>query len=209
MKLVTVNDLADYIGFDAGVASNKLDSAVEAATQALIGCLLTEFDRVAVVDDFYILSTGSLPIGSTYRTRLALSRGFIVGDVTMIFSHRLEDLTTDFSPVDPGWVKVDAEKAGVVITGPDLRDCFVRVSYTAGFEADDSDPTLYDQGQLPEWLKESALMLSVAYLDSSHPDLRFEKGSGAKDSANAMRAAVNHRIAGKVRYFPSATNPIG
>lgn len=204
MKLVTVTDLAKYIGFDPGVASDKLDTATEAATQAVIGLLQTELDRAAVVDDFYVLSTGSLPIGATYRTRLALSRGFITGPVTMTFGSTIDDLALAPSPIDPASIKLDADLGGIVITGPDLRDRFIRVSYVAGFDEEDG---LFND--LPEWLVEVAMMAAVASLDTTQPDLRFDKGQGAKESALSLQRSITARVAGKVRYFPNSTRPIG
>ena len=204
MKLVTVTDLAKYIGFDPGVASDKLDTATEAATQAVIGLLQTELERAAVVDDFYVLSTGSLPIGATYRTRLALSRGFITGPVTMTFGSTLDDLALAPSPIDPASIKLDADLGGIVITGPDLRDRFIRVSYVAGFDEDDG---LFND--LPEWLVEVAMMAAVASLDTTQPDLRFDKGQGAKESALSLQRSIIARTASKVRYFPNSTRPIG
>jgi hypothetical protein len=55
MRLGTVADLAQAIGFDPGVRTPELQGAVEAATQNVIASLGTELDRAAVVDQFYIL----------------------------------------------------------------------------------------------------------------------------------------------------------
>lgn len=209
MKLALVGDLAKAIGFDQGVATDKLETAVETATQTLIGLLRTEFDLAAVVDDFYVLSTGSIPIGSTYRTRLALSRGFISGPVTITFGRSLDALASSPGMVEAGRISVDRDKGGIVITGPDMRDTFIRVSYVAGFGAEEDDPTTYEQTELPDWLKEVAVMASLASLDSTHPDLRFENGNGAKESAASMTNSVVGRLGSKIRYFPSATHPIG
>jgi hypothetical protein len=207
MKLVAAADVTSSIGFDTGVQSDVFDAAVEAATANLKAMLRTELDRAAVVDTFYILPTGSLPTGSVYRTRLALSRGFVTGAVTVGYASTLDDLS--ISPVALGGSAclLDAEKGGIVITGPDLRNTFLTVSYMAGFDTDPGDADLYTG--VPTWLTDIARLAAIQYVDGSFPDIRFVKGEGAAASAKALMGQMAARLASKIRYFPSATHPLG
>lgn len=209
MKLVSVANLASYIGFDAGVASAQMETATEVATQTIIGVLNTDLELAAVADQFYILPTGSLPLGRAWRTRLALSRGFIQGPVEITFGSALNDLSLSANSYDNTFIAVDRDLGGIVITGPDLRGQFVQVSYVAGFDLDETAPGQFASDALPEWLVEAAQMAAVATLDETYPDLRFDKGQGAKESAASMRRGMAARLQGKLRYFPSATHPIG
>lgn len=202
MRLGTLENLQKAIGFDPGVQEAELKSAIDAATQNLIGLLRTELDRAAVTDTFYVLPSGSLPIGSEWRTRLALSRGFVDGIATVTYGSLVTDILT---PVDLTTIVVDQEKGGVVITGPDLRSQYVKVDYTAGFDADDDDPEAY--AGLPSWLDEVATMAAIAALDTMSPGVRGL--DNAEDAARGVQRQIMQRIGSKIRYFPSATHPLG
>lgn len=209
MQLGKVSDLAEAIGFEPGVQTAVLRAAVEAGTQNLIGLLETELDRAAVVDQFHILPVGSLPIGSSFRTRLALSRGFIVGAITITYGTDLTELTNVIGLTS---VVVDAEKGSVVINGPDLSGQYLEVSYTAGFLEDPEDEGVL-MG-IPSWLDELATLAAMAALDQNTPAARHEKGKngaygGAAFAAKALTAQVVARAGTKLRYFPSATRPLG
>jgi hypothetical protein len=203
MRLGTVADLAQAIGFDPGVRTPELQGAVEAATQNVIASLGTELDRAAVVDQFYILPSGSLPVGNEYRTRLALSRGFVDGPVVLTYGPLLTDISLG---IDNTSVVVNAEKGEIVITGPDLRGQYMEASYTAGFEPDANDSDVY--GGVPEWLTEIATLAAMMALDANTPDVRFEKGDQGLSSARNLQRQIQTRISTKARFFPSATHPL-
>lgn len=204
MRLGKVSDLAEAIGFEPGVQTAILRSAMEAGTQNLIGLLRTDLNRAAVVDQFHILPVGSLPIGSSFRTRLALSRGFIVGTVVITYGEGLTELTNQIGLTS---VVVDAEKGGIVINGPDLRGQYMEVSYTAGFLEDPQDEGVLTG--VPSWLDELATLAAMAALDQNTPSARHEKGKDAVNSSKALNDQVVTRAGSKLRYFPSATHPLG
>jgi hypothetical protein len=203
MRLGSVSELARAIGFEDGVQADVIESAMEAATQTLIGMLQTELDRAAVVDVFHILPSGSLPIGDQYRTRLALSRGFVEGELTLLYGSLASEITAE---VDMDTVVTNLEKGSVVITGANLSGQYISVAYTAGFEPDETDADKY--GGVPVWLDEVAVLAGMAALDQNSPATRHEKSSEAMASAKALNAQVSARVASKMRYFPSASRPL-
>lgn len=204
MRLGSLVDLQKAIGFDPGVHEDVLTSAVEAGTQNLIAILETELDRATVVDQFYILPTGSIPLGRDWRTRLALSRGFVDGSVVVQYGSMLTEINM---PVSGTSVLVDNQKGAVTITGPDLRNQYITVSYTAGFAEDPDNP-----GSLlgvPKWLDEVFVMAAMAALDSNNPTIRHDDTAAAAASAKALNAQVMSRVNSNLRYFARATRPIG
>jgi hypothetical protein len=205
MQLGTVDDLARAIGFDPGVQTTELRAAVEAGTQNVIAALGTELDRAAIVDQFYIRPGGSIQLGGQFRTRLALSRGFIDGPITLLYGSVLTDISLSFDSTTS--IIAHEEKGEVIITGPDLTGQYIAASYTAGFSPDTSDDTVY--GGVPEWLTEVALIGAMYSLDANQPSVRFDKAPGdARSSANALRAQMLNRIGSRARFFPNANRPL-
>jgi hypothetical protein len=211
MQIGTVEALARSIGFDPGVETAVLESAVSAATQRLVALLGTELEQAAVTDRFFVLANGSLPQGSVYSTRLALSRGFVQGSVTLSYGSVLTAITV---PLDTTMINIDYEKGGIVIIGPNLSGQYISASYTAGFAADPENSNRY--AGLPSWLTDVATLAAMAALDSNSPNTRYPDGKNSRNSwrdaqasvASLMQQVVS-RLGDKVRYFPNATRPIG
>jgi hypothetical protein len=171
----------------------------------LIGELGTELDRAAVTDQFFIPPGGSLHMGSMYRTRLALSRGFVDGPVTILFGAYMTGITTSLG--GDASVVVNNEMGEVVITGPDLQQQYVSVSYTAGFNVDPEDSEVYVG--IPEWLTDIARVATMAALDSNSPGVRYpDDAKGAAASALALQKQVSGRLSSKARYFPNSNRPL-
>lgn len=202
MRLGTVADLAQAIGFDPGQRTLELEAAVDAATQNVVAALGTELDRAAVVDQFYILPNGSLPVGELFRTRLALSRGFVEAPIALLYGGVPSDITLALDAT----VVTNFEKGEVVITGPDLRGQYLTASYTAGFNPDASDDQMY--GGVPDWVTEVATMAAMAALDANTPDVRFEDEAAAQQSAKNLQRQIQARLGTKARFFPNATHPM-
>jgi hypothetical protein len=209
MLIGSVDDLARAIGFDPGVRMGELEAAVRTASLNLVAELGTELDRAAVVDQFYIIPGGSLQLGGLFRTRLALSRGFVDGAVTLLFGSDLQVVTTNLPST--ATVIVNAEKGEVVITGPDLNNQYISASYTAGFDVDPDDDSRY--GSLPGWLTDVAVTAAMAALDSNSPQLRYDLKSRqslleAQASAKALQAQVASKLSTHARFFPSHNQPL-
>lgn len=209
MRIGSVDALARAIGFDPGVRTAELEAAVNLGTLNLVGELGTELDRASVMDTFYITPGGCLPVGTLYRTRLALSRGFVDGDVTLTFGMLPTALISSF-PVDT-LITVNKEKGEVVITGPDLTNQYVGASYTAGFDVNPDDPETYTG--LPGWLEDIGLLAAMAALDNNQPVVRYDLKNRqsvmeAQASAKSLQAQVTGRLLSKARYFPNAVHPL-
>lgn len=209
MKLVSYTDVRKAMGFDAGVQQDAIESAIESATEIIAVDLRTPgFDRVDYTDTFYVTRSDCLEHAyGTFVTRLALSAGFVVGDlISATYSAAggaasiISSDTVSFTPA------LNAEK-GELVASDDLRDCFVYVEYTAGFQPDDADTTLYKPSQVPVWLKRMALLQSLVLIDSTNPTLRHEKGSDATNAMKQNKDAYNSILGGRMRYFPRAIHP--
>lgn len=218
MKLASYDRFRKAISFDQGVQQDALEAALDRATAVISGDLRNpSFDRASFTDTFYInrhsclvyttgtardryldLSSG----GGGYRTRLALSHGFLSAAATATWSGSWEGLSDDPTSIAAGGIITDLVKGEVQIVGTDLRDCYVRVAYTAGFLASGS---VYQS--VPEWLQSAAVTKATSLLDQSNPSLRHE--NGAERIIKELELSYVAQINSRVRYFPSATHPMG
>lgn len=201
MKLIDASRVAGRIGFEPGVQAGLIASATAAATPALAGLLRTEFDRASVVDDFYVLSTKSLPLRrDVYRTRLALSRGFVQGPVALSYASARGDLDVNPYLIESGHFAINAELGTIIVTGPNLQDTFVRATYVAGFAEDTANPGSY--AAVPDWLKDAAEMQAIIELDT----LGVETAKDLRGNELSRRLGIS--LGSRIRYFPAATYPI-
>lgn len=209
MKLVSYTAVRKAMGFDAGVQQEAIESAIDRATEIVaVDVRVPSFERKTYTDRFYVTRSDCLEYAyGTYLTRLALAAGFVVSPLTSatvtaaggtaaMVSTESYALTYD----------LDGVKGELVCT-QDLRDCFVDVTYSAGFEAEETDATLLNQAQVPGWLQQMALLQALILLDSTNPTLRHEKTRDASDAVKQNREAYTAILSGRVRYFPRAVYP--
>lgn len=204
MRLVSATKVASSLGFDPGVQESVFAGAVLSATSSLAAMLRTAFDRAIVQDTFYILPNQSLPFArNVFRTRLALSRGLVQSISVLSYASSLEGLTGGSVNIESRYTTINMEKGEVVITGPDLRDQFVTVTYTAGLTVDGEN----NYEDVPGWLAELARQQAIIEIDIVAPTLRSDEGTDR--SVEEMRRDMENRASRHIRYFPNAVRPIG
>jgi len=231
-KFVTPAAMRSRLGFaDIADVNTALTAALEGTTVSLGRLLRTEFDNSAITDTFYVggsqwgasrdryatrsgAATRRLP---PLRTKLLLTRGFVSNNQTtdIRYAENLGDFQspTAFYRIGTATDDYDATKhviydyeAGVLeIVDLDLGDRYVRVTYTAGFNQDDTDATLYKASQVPNWLLESAQLRTMIDIDMN-AQLRSEERP--ETELNFLQRSFDTVIAGKVRYYPAAEKPL-
>lgn len=197
-EALTIGDGLDIIDASLVMASHT-------ATQDLAAAILHEFDAGNFVDSFQIYSTKQ--VGSMYRATLALRRGFLSGAPTAVWASSYA-LLSEGEALDATEFRWDAELGSFVVeSAVDYTGRYVRVSYAAGFDADGDDTELYDQTQVPEWLRRSASMLAASVAVTLNPDLAGDQ-SGAKRDAKMLKDTAMRIAMGHLRYFPSPIRPV-
>jgi len=207
MKLVPLQSVLDAIGFEAGLEDAAIENAIHSATGDLETILRTEFARASVTDLFFTPEANVLKLGGAgYRVSLALSRGLVVGSVTVTYATTTTGLTEDPITPDAAKQKVGAEKGVLVLLDTDVNDCYIQATYTAGIEVDDTEADLYDQDQVPTWLKEAAVAQAIIRLDSARPQMRSD--SKVPVNVDVLKRSVCLNTEPRIRYFPAAVHPL-
>ncbi len=205
MKLTSYEDFRKMIGFDAGVQQETIESALDRATEVVASDLRNpSFSQASFTDTFAVRPTGCLQFaGQTFRTRLALRHGFLTSDpIVVTWSGTWDGLTAEPIALADSAITLDREKGALVIVGPDLRDCYVKVVYTAGFA---EQAGTYQT--IPDWLQSVAKAKALSLLDQSNPSLRHEDGA-AGPAIKENEEAYANQMAGRLRYFPYSTHPM-
>lgn len=203
MLLYPVTEVRKRIGFDDIPDVNAaLEAGLQAATVYLSTTLRTGFERKTRSDLFYIPE--AVQIGATYKVKLKLTDGFLTALPTVVASDRRATLVAgiDLTPDS----LFDLEQGTLTILDQPLRGQFVQVEYTCGFEADDTDLTLYKQDQVPSWLKDAAYLQSLIVVDAASPNVRHD--SNALPEVRAMKEQLATMLEQKVRYQPDALLPL-
>lgn len=209
MRLATYDKVRKFMGFDSGVHQEVIEAAIDSVTGAIAADIRCEdFSTASRTDLYYVTNMACLRFShNQYRTRLALSAGFVTSAVTVTWGTTPE-LVED-NAVTTG-VLLNAEKGGVIITGLDLRDCYVQVTYTAGFGTEASpNQTTYLQSSVPDGLIQASVLRAVSLLDASNPTLRHDNPDEAARASKELAEQAALLMAPYVRYFPSDLRPLG
>lgn len=206
MLLTPVSKIREVYSFGDLEDSNKAFEAALHAAEPYLSARMRQnsFARLAVTDTYYVDEPTLVQGSALYKTEFFLSRGFLA---QMSAMHRSANPTTldlagQFNPVTPTLIEMER---GVV------RDLswyyngeFVSINYICGFEADSTDPKMYKQDQVPEWLKEAAVTYAMIFLAGS-PTL---KEAEIKVDTKALTRTLDHVIAQHQRYAPGALLPL-
>jgi len=205
MRLIPASKVASFIGFEEGVNSSEIEQATDSASEQIIALLGTELDAVVGrVDTFYVPPSMSLrQADNIYRTRLALSRGFLTSLPVARMGLVYPSIETDGELLGAETMAVNMQKGELVLSGADMNGMYVRVMYDAGYEVTDGE---FDVDALPNWLVQATILQAVILLDSMHPKMRME--SGADKSVAQLNKTLAAILTSKQRYFPSAVHPI-
>lgn len=196
--------IRDQLGFDDMTdITAAISSALHSATAVISARIGTELDRATLTDLFYVNAPG-YEQGKSVQTVLRLTQGFVQTLVTVELADMVTYFGTDAVTDIKGTVFPDASLGVLKDMVTPYNDQFVKVVYTAGFEADTVDPTMYNQTQVPDWLKELAKIQAILLL-SKHPSM---VNSGVEIDVETMRSQLDAIIQRKIRYTPIAILPM-
>lgn len=208
MKLATEASVkaALVIGDGLDIIDASIVSALHTATQDLAGALLHDFDAGSFVDIFHIYST--FRAGACYRATLALRQGFVTSTPVVLWADSYAGLA-DGEVVETTEYRVDTERGAIIIDSEtNYVDRYLKVTYAAGFAANDTDIELYEPDVVPDWLERAATLHAAGTVVLLNPDLAGGGNGGEKRDAKELKA-TGLRIAERhIRYFPSAIRPI-
>lgn len=206
MFLAAADTIRDVLGFDDMPDINAaVTNSLNSATTQLESLFTTSFARAVHEDIFFV------PRAADERavwTQFRLSNGFLAEDPIIEVGAALDVLT----PITLG--KVHLERGLVTDLATRFVDQYVKITYTAGFELQETEPAVpgdpapppvsYDLTQVPEWLQEAA-KLKAFHLIGSNPALTEANVLlSAKTLAEQLAMLVN----GRLRYHPSALLPL-
>lgn len=221
-KLAVSYDVRDVLRMDEiPELITSIDSALEVATSQLQAMLRVDsFDQAATYDIFRVeerITQVNATYDPMYEYHWRLANGFVDSGETLTVkvAARIADFAgSDYTDItslsnvqyDKGTVSyVDGKIEGQIIstTGGKLIGNFVRVDYTSGFTESGGE-----YQNVPEWLKQAAILQATIHLDSVQPDLRHTDNKVAKESIKYMKKAVFDLIAPHIRYYPRYQDPI-
>lgn len=206
MRVAAVDEVRKEIGYDDIEDVNAvIRSALDSASDTLSAHLRTPLDLALRADHF---SVGDVVwLEGVSRLKLLLTQGFVstIG-FSVYYADRIELLEDPAGRIDITEKAVLAgEKGAVAIPGLNLQDRFVRVEYMAGFAASDDDPDQADLSKVPGWLQMAAKTLAHARLAGNR--MIYEDAAKAPNAKDLMDQAAS-QVAGRVRYVPSAKDPL-
>lgn len=200
MKLTTVASVRAAVGVPQ---LSSIDGAIEQAlhrvTDEIAGAMRTKtFARGTYSDLFYLHRGRVAELGPT----LVLANGFVDlnATVTIVYAGA-------FSAFDAGHAEalttqnyfITPDKSLLVIRDRNLGGRYVQASYTSGFDVDGDDAYLYDQTQVPEWLK-SAAIAKAHLLLMNNPLLNFE--GTTKPEKEDLQEVYREALQPNIRYAP-------
>jgi len=168
-----------------------IDSALNAAHILYQSLLDTPFEPVTGVQEVFYLDPDRYPIVPRGGYRLRLGRAFVKASSVVVELGTDEDSFTAFTGF-----KVDATKGLVMIPEADGEDMYVRVTYSAGFDA--TNPA-------PDWLKEAILAQMPIVLNSQQTTNRSEE---AYPTANLSRELASQMVEAHLRGTAFHYRPI-
>ncbi len=223
----TIAETRSRLGFDDKPHLNvAIEAEMEIAVETVQDRVRTHVSRVDVIDTFFVSKSMTFPgrpirrrragssslIGifsdrSTAATPLKLSRGFVdLGEPFTIFAASTEnglDLAServDLQSVEgtgTDHVQIDAERGVLRVNDYQLRNCYVRVTYKAGFLDDEGDPAVFIGP--PDWMIRAA-DIETRILTNSNPI--FGRDNITEKEQNRLEGRLNSILRGHARYFP-------
>lgn len=209
MFLASVRVIREQLGFDDMTDINAaIEMALNSAEAQLAAQLGTQFGRTQLVDTFWVYEPGFRQ-GNHVETQLRLRRGMVAGEPEIVSASSVSLLAQGNTMTG---IQLDAEKGVLTDYTTDYYRRYVRVSYTAGFEAEMEDvengeprPTgSYVLSQVPEWLQEAAKLKALIHLSSSETI----KDAGITIDVKAIDAQLAAIVNQHLRYTPLALLPI-
>ena len=212
--IVPVKDIREAMALTDEIVglNTAVERAIEMAQQAVSESFRSPFERVTVVDEFWVHH--SRKFGDSHQTALLLSRGLVdEGESISIFASGIRNYLDDSSQrvnlqdvSGDNLIRLDSDIGVIDITEYDLSFCFVRVSYTAGLLDNNSSPPIYQD--VPTWLSQAVRLNTQVLLDANpiipRPTVRDEKGTAQTDIAEKQLASI---MLSKSRYHPRAVKP--
>ena len=159
MLLASVAAIRTELGFDDMTDINAaITAALQSAEPQLEVALHTPFRRTEATDTFWVKHP-TIMDAEFHETEFWFRRGFLAGAPTASAS-----LMSDGAAVvlANGSLVYNLEKGTARDWTTRYRHAKVAFSYTAGFEADMSNPQSYDLTQVPPWLQEATKLLALA-----------------------------------------------
>lgn len=200
MLLVPIADVIDDLGFDS---MEDIEQAVRSALHAtetfLSSALGTSFRRTTRSDYFSVPKVGYAH-GNMGTTSFKLIQGFVEpAGFTVSMSTSVsgvedspDDITSD--------VILDSEQ-GLVFDHNTVYDGNVlKVDYTAGFNVSSDDTTAFNYTEVPDWLRELAIVNTKIVL-SDHPTLVQAQ---VIDNVDMLLQVKQTILASKSRYSPTS-----
>lgn len=208
MLLAPVSEIREHLGFDDMVDINAATeaclSAVTPMLASRLGC--PDFDFHSEREDVYHYEVEKGRVSTEFR----LSNGFIRDIAYARSSERLSTLDGDASydllPTaivrkEKGvFVFIEEERPYDVMRSTRSSAMFTKIKYSCGFMPDGTDPNLYDQGEVPDWLRQAAKVRALVMLAGS-PVLEQAQ---IKLDVKALSFEYNAITQQKLRYTPLA-----
>jgi hypothetical protein len=210
--LQTVEAMRKRLGYDdIEVVNNAIETALQSATIACEDAVRTDLARATVKDRFFVIQPKDFRSGAI-QTSLKLSRGFVdsgqtvsvVASTTMrnLLDSASSDRRNLVSPDD--FTLLEAEKGILRVNEFDLTNCYVEVSYTAGFGTDGGCPEMYQttgSSTLPAWLAEVAALKATLLLNGN-PVVRRE--SLDETERETIQKQLDNILITQSRYAPGS-----
>lgn len=165
---------------------DAIKDALHGGTLFLETAIRTIFTRNAdQVDTFLVNFQSVAPQGP--HSFLRLKNGFVDTGQTLIvkLASSLANLATATAKVVDTDYKVQAEKGIIILhncstgdttlplsTVPSQCLFYAEVTYTSGFNPDDGDVQLFKPAEVPDWLKEAAIVEAMIIIHTQSPQKR-------------------------------------
>jgi hypothetical protein len=205
MLLASVTAIRDQLGFDdMSNITDAITGALHTAEALLSARLGTPFDAGAFSDTFYVDEPGFIQ-GDMYKTEFKLTRGFVqdVTEVSLTTPTSMYFIVRD-QPSLITSLATNKEKGLCLDVATFYRRSWVKISYTAGFTVDDTDPASYDLTKVPSWLQQLASLRAMLLLNGTGP----LENAGIKLDAKTLGSEIEAIIQQHMRYFPTALLPV-
>lgn len=212
MMLLDPTIIRDELGFDDMTDINDaITGAVQAATASLSAALHTSFDAGTHTDTWFV-EAPLRKVAGLCETEFRLTYGFVQTLTSFGYSTYANLLGTSEALNSLSDVVLSAEKGSIRDFTTDYTRTFARAVYTHGFAVDDANQDVYDQEQVPQWLKEAAKMQALVLLANS-PALKqagidIDTYSYASLKQQGPGTVLQAILAQHARYMPLAILPL-
>lgn len=194
MMLVSVETVRDPLGFDDMVNINDaVTMALHAVTPQIAAALNTDFNRGTMTDIFWVREP-TVEDGPHCQTEFRLSNGLLSAEPTMVLDSRALAFP----------LRSDLVKGVLYDRGTPFANDYLEFTYTYGFLPDADNAEMFDQVQVPDWLKEMARISALRIL-ASNPVIT---DVGATIDVVTLTMQYETLVSRHRRYAPAALLPI-